>query len=191
MTVGHTTRYGVVLADPPWGGDPKYGPQERTRRHYPLMTAAQISSLDVGSVCKNDCVLVLWSTWMHLEDAFTVITSWGFSYRSGMVWVKTLEPPSIDMFGQFRGRLSFGLGRWVRGCSEPILIATRGRPKHPKIPFLGIISERLEHSRKPDDIYDFCESMDGPYLEMFARRRRDGWDCYGNEVDGSISLPTR
>ena len=76
----------------------------------------------------------------------------------------------------------------MRGCSEPVLIGWRGTEKPPSSPFLGLLSERLEHSRKPDDIYEYAESLPGPYLELFARRSRPGWDAWGNEVD-AVELP--
>ena len=53
---------------------------------------------------------------------------------------------------------------------------------------MGLISMRLEHSRKPDDLYHYAESLPGPYLELFARRARPGWDVWGNEVESTVDL---
>jgi N6-adenosine-specific RNA methylase IME4 len=86
------------------------------------------------------------------------------------------------MFGEKPLRPTFGTGWWVRGCSEPILIAKRGQAKHPKVPHVGLLSERFAHSRKPDSVHELAEQHPGPYLELFARRARKGWDAWGNEL---------
>ena len=47
-----------------------------------------------------------------------------------------------------------------------------------------IQSRRREHSRKPDEQYDIIEECSwGPYLEMFSRGKRKGWDAWGNQAD--------
>ena len=153
------------------------------------MTVAEICALPVKEIAATDAVLLLWSTWRHLESAFSVIRSWGFAYVSGFPWIKIVDPPMIDLFGDFRAKPTWGLGAWVRGCSEPILIAARGSARPSPVSWLGLLSKRLYHSRKPDSIYDYAESFPGPYLELFARRRRDDWDVWGNEVECSIQLP--
>ena len=77
------------------------------------------------------------------------------------------------------------LGYWTRSNSEVCLLATRGNPKR-----IGtnvrqaIIAPRREHSRKPDGIHGRIERLvAGPYLELFARQQRPGWDVWGNEVN--------
>lgn len=83
---------------------------------------------------------------------------------------------------------NYGMGFWVRGCSEPLLIAQRGDTRCPDDPPIGLISDLFEHSRKPDNVYDYAALFPGPYLELFARRSRDGWDAFGKEIEGSIIL---
>lgn len=183
--------YRVILSDPPWI-------YERTSKnggaanHYNLMDDSALYGLDVQSVAADDCVLVLWATWPKLTEAFMCCESWGFEYVTGFPWVKLQEQPFVDLMGDHvTGAPAYGTGFWVRGCTEPILICKRGKPRIPESGHLGLLSKRFEHSRKPDSIYEYCEAMDGPYLEMFARRRRDGWDAFGNEVEGSIAIPSR
>ena len=77
-----------------------------------------------------------------------------------------------------------GLGYWTRSNPEMCLLATRGKPKrlNKSIPQL-VVEQRREHSRKPDIVYDHIEKMlNGPYIELFARRKREGWTSWGNEV---------
>lgn len=47
-----------------------------------------------------------------------------------------------------------------------------------------MVTRKREHSRKPDELYDIIEQCSpGPYLELFARHKREGWSQWGNEVD--------
>jgi len=83
-----------------------------------------------------------------------------------------------------------GLGYWSRANAEMCLLGTIGHPKRKqKNVHSLIVSQRREHSRKPEEIYGRIERLvDGPYLEMFARHRRNGWACWGNEVTGDLRL---
>jgi N6-adenosine-specific RNA methylase IME4 len=177
-------QYGLILADPPW----RNRGNGRARKYYSFMSPAAICDLPVAPICAEDCVLLLWSTWAELGNAMAVIEAWGFTYMSGFPWIKLHEPPFTDATGSLVARVVYGTGFWVRGCSEPVLIGWRGETKPPSSHFLGLLSERLEHSRKPDDIYEYAESFPGPYLELFARRNRPGWDVWGDEVD-AVTLP--
>jgi len=180
--------YGVILADPPWSYR-NGGVEGSAARHYATASTADLARLDVAGLAADDAVLVMWATWPCLVDAFQLIDAWGFKYVTGMPWIKCQDAPFVDLFGEHvLPRPSWGIGFWVRGCTEPILICRRGKPKIPESSQLGLISERFEHSRKPDNIYHYCEAMRGPYLEMFARRPRPGWDAFGNEIEGSIEI---
>lgn len=179
--------YRVIYADPPWGGDGEFGP--KISKHYPLMKLDDICNLPVPAISYPDSVLVMWSTWTHLEAAMQVIKAWQFEYVAGFPWIKSTYQPTMDLFGELRFKPTWGLGVWVRGCSEPVLVAKRGNAKPPDVSWLGLIGQRMQHSRKPDNLYQYCESMEGPYLEMFARRPREGWSVFGNQVKGSIRLP--
>lgn len=181
-------RYGVILADPPWAYRNR-GVHGAAEFHYPTMTTAQIAALPVGELAAPDCILILWACWPLLyPDAGQVLEGWGFEYVTGFPWVKLEEPPVLDLFGELRLIPSWGVGFWARGCSEPVLIGRKGKPRLPAQDFLGLIGERLEHSRKPENLYHYAESLQGPYLELFARRRRPGWDVWGNEVTSTVKL---
>jgi len=61
--------------------------------------------------------------------------------------------------------------------SGGLLIEPSRAPSLPRKP-------RREHSRKPDEIYARIEALvPGPYLELFARQQRPGWDSWGHEVE--------
>ncbi|MCB0190218.1 MAG: DNA methyltransferase [Caldilineaceae bacterium] len=174
-------QYGVILADPPW----EYrnaGGNGAAANHYPTMAIKDICGLPVANHAAKDAVLYLWANWPQLPEAMQVIEAWGFTYKTGFPWVKILDNDAVTPI--------MGGGFWVRACSELILIAVRGKPAVPPAADrpLGLLGPRLEHSRKPDDIYQLAERHAGPWLELFARRPRVGWDQFGNEVDASVSL---
>jgi N6-adenosine-specific RNA methylase IME4 len=117
-----------------------------------------------------------------MADGLTLINSWGFSYVSGFPWLK-IKDVSRDMWGKLEVRVRYGIGHWFRGCSEAILLARRGNVSPPSGNFTGILCSSLVHSRKPKSIYEYAETLDGPYLELFARSKRKGWVSWGNEVE--------
>lgn len=172
-------QYGVILCDPPWAF--RNGGNGAAKNHYATMTPAELAELPVSSLARPDSLLLLWATWSQLDVALGLVEAWGFQYITGMPWVKIQADATVI-------RPTYGVGQWVRGCSEPILIARRGKLKPPGTHYLGILSERMEHSRKPESLHQYAEGFPGPYLEMFARRSVPGWDVYGNEIEGSIEL---
>jgi N6-adenosine-specific RNA methylase IME4 len=167
-------RYPIALVDAPWpweAYDLASGMERAVEVHYPTMSVKDICALPVGELATADAALFLWTTAPHLQDAFSVIEAWGFSYITNIVWVKD----------------SLGLGYWVRNQHEHLLIAKRGAMRCPPEglrPPSVIHAPRREHSRKPDEAYDLIERMypDLPKIELFARARRPGWEAWGNEA---------
>jgi N6-adenosine-specific RNA methylase IME4 len=107
------------------------------------------------------------------EEALRVVYSWGFTPKSEIVWIKFTPG----------GKLHFGMGRTVRAAHETCMIATRGRPQRKSASVRSIFDAVVgKHSAKPEEFYDLVESLyDGPYAELFARRVRPGWSCFGND----------
>jgi len=172
-------RWPVILADPPSDFAVYALDKQRSHpaNHYPVMPLDEIKALPVAKLAFKDCVLFLWTTVPLLREAFEVLDAWGFEYKSGLVWDK--ENP--------------GTGYWVRGQHELLLIATRDSPPLPStenVPASVIRERRREHSRKPEASYVLIEKMfpNLPKLELFARRKRPGWDVWGNEV-GADTTP--
>ena len=113
-----------------------------------------------------------------------VIESWGFQYKTiAFQWVKQNKSGN----GHF-----FGLGRWTRGNTECCLLATKGKPKRADNGVSQLVFSPLrEHSRKPDEVRTLIDRLMGEGLtkvELFAREKVDGWDCWGNEVESTIEL---
>ena len=173
-----TNNYGVIYADPPWSFKTfsNKGKDRSPEKHYPVLSLADICNLPVGRIAKDDSVLLMWVCDPMLDQAFEVIDAWGFKYKTvGFTWAKTNK----NKLGFFTG-----LGYWTRGNPEMCLLATKGRPKRKSmsVPQL-VVSERRRHSEKPLIHNRIEELLDGPYIELFARKEtRPGWDFWGNEV---------
>lgn len=185
--------YSVILADPPWhfqnyAADAPGMMHDRSRganRYYPTMLNADIAALPVSELASDNAILFMWSCWPLLPEAIEIIHAWGFEYKTlAWVWIK------LDRIGM---GFFHGMGYYTRSNSEPCLLATRGNLPKPKARDVQalICSPIREHSRKPDEQYAKIERLypDGPYLEMFARRKHsERWDVWGNEVESDVQI---
>lgn len=187
--------YGAILADPPWHFK-TYNEKGRKRspdwkpfkgspsQHYDTMSTEDIVALPLADLAADNCCLFMWVSWPMLPDAMKLIDAWGFEYKTcGFDWMKA-HAGQIDMLRDDSDVL-MGMGYWTRANSEPCLLATRGKPKRLSAAVRqGIIEPRREHSRKPDCVHGRIEKLvAGPYLELFARAPRAGWDVWGNETE--------
>ena len=171
-------QYHVIYADPPWSFATysKKGKGRSPDAHYDVMDLAGIKALPVARWAADDAILLMWATDPLLDRAFEVVEAWGFTFKTvGFYWAK-LNKNSPGFFT--------GMGFWTRANPEQCLLATRGKPKRKAadVPRL-VVSPRREHSRKPDEMYERIERLaEGPYLEMFARGSRPGWDSWGSQA---------
>ena len=179
-------RYPVILADPPWefkAWGKNTGKNGRTaEKHYRTMPTVEIAKFPIESIAAKDCALFLWAVWPALPDALALIAAWGFEYKTvAWVWTK---------FNETSMGTHMGLGYYTRANTEPCLLAVRGTmPVKAHDVQALIMTPVQEHSRKPDDQYRKIERLyDGPYLELFARRKRPGWHVWGNEVESDVML---
>lgn len=171
-----TDVYGVIVADPPWRFEP-FGPNGMDRaadNHYPTETTESIKAMTVPAA--DNCVLFLWSTVPMLLDALSVLTAWGFTYKSQFVWVKD----------------RIGTGYWNRNKHEILLVGVKGSIPAPDASDRSdsvIDAPVNEHSEKPIEFLEMVEEWFPtlPKLEMFARRTRPGWASHGNEVEAGAA----
>ena len=166
------TRFATILADPPW--DVQQRGTRGAERHYQVMSVQAICALRVDRLALPDAHLWLWTTNAALPAAYEIIRAWGFSYRSCLTWIK----PRL------------GLGNYLRNQTEHLLLAVRGSAP---VRFRGqgtwLYAPQQEHSHKPEEQYAVIERCSvGPYLKLFARRRRSGWSVWGNEVSCDVAL---
>lgn len=184
-------RFATILADPPWqfaNRTGKMAPEHRRLSRYGTMTTERIAQLPVSDLAASTAHLYLWVPNALLPQGLAVLSSWGFEYKSNLIWHKVRKDGGSD------GR---GVGFYFRNVTEIILFGVRG--KHARTKAAGrrqvnyLATRKREHSRKPDEQYAIIEACSpGPYLELFARGLRDGWTCWGNQagVEYRPSWPT-
>ncbi len=180
--------YRTIVTDPPW----KYTKHNRrttpgrgapAEAYYATMTMPELEALDVASLAEDEAYLFCWVTNPVLTEQRTefsvptLIRRWGFEPKTILTWVKTGSP---------------GMGFFFRGMTEHVIFATRGDAQIPaNLREVNVFTAaRGEHSAKPDCFMDMVERVcPGPYLEMFSRRARFGWDTWGLEALGGTGLP--
>lgn len=172
-------QFSTILADPPWQFQNRTGkmaPEHRRLLRYPTMELKEILELPVSRLAAAKSHLYLWVPNALLQEGLKVMEAWGFTYKSNLVWHKVRKDGGSD------GR---GVGFYFRNVTELVLFGVRGsmRTLPPGRTRVNLFATRKrEHSRKPDEIYELIESCSpGPYLELFARFRRTGWNQWGNE----------
>lgn len=183
--------FSCIVADPPWelemgdsrtpGKDPSnpfnFAANRKIKQlEYPTMTVAEICALKVPAA--DDAHLYIWTINRYIEQTYAVARAWGFTPSTMLYWLK--QPKGVGFGGAFVP------------CVEPILFCRRG-----KLPVKSRCERnwwgwpRGRHSAKPEEFQTVVESVSpGPYLEMFARRKRPGWVSWGNEVTPGVELET-
>lgn len=173
-------RYGTILADPPWrfsNSTGKMAPEHRRLHRYRTMSFDEIYALPIAQLAAPVSHLYLWVPNALLPYGLETMRFWGFEYKTNIVWYKTRKDGGPD------GR---GVGFYFRNVTELLLFGIRG--KNARTLAAGrrqvnlLATRKREHSRKPDEMYDIIEACSpGPYLELFARHKRAGWDQWGDE----------
>lgn len=164
----------VLYADPPWSYHNE-GFEESATNFYPTLSLKEICDFTdkdgkkVTQLTTDKAVLFLWVTYPLADEGFEVIKAWGFEYKAQMVWIKNKTLP---------------IGWWVKPRHELLYIAAKGEAAFPAVKFDSIFEyEATEHSKKPAIVYEWIEQMyTGPYIELFARNTRPGWESWGNQV---------
>ena len=178
-------KYGVIYADPPWHYKvySKKGMGRSAESHYPTMKLEDIKARPVADLANRDCALFLWVTLPCLLEGIEVLKAWGFEYKTtAFVWVK--QNRKADS-------LFWGMGYWTRSNAEICLLGTKGRPKRKDAGIHQVVISHVEeHSRKPQEVHDRIIRLMGdvPRIELFARRKTEGFDVWGNEVESDIIL---
>jgi N6-adenosine-specific RNA methylase IME4 len=175
--------YSIIYADPPWDyagqvQHTKNAPVKSAIDHYNTMTLSELKQMKVKEICEKDCLLFLWTSSPHLQQAIELIEAWGFKYMTiAFIWDKQKLNP----------------GYYTMSQCEICLVGKKGKIPSPRgsrreRQFLSEL--RREHSKKPDEIRERIHRMfpTQKKLEMFARQTTSNFDVFGNEVDNSITL---
>ena len=186
--------YRTIVADPPWqtmAGPLRRGVGEGWKfdavgessqpLDYATMTIAEIAELPVSEITDDDAALYLWTTNGYVEPAYGIARAWGFKPSTLLIWAKA--------------PMGHGLGGAFGITSEFVLYARRGSPVERRTSGTWFqwkrhyVNGKPSHSSKPDAFYDLVEQVnDGPYVELFARRHRLGWDVWGNESANTAQI---
>ena len=183
--MNNPTAYRCILADPPWyyGRSWDTGSKNalvQTTKAEPMpyeqMKIDEIKALPVGDLAADQCDLYLWVTQKYLPDSFDVLKAWGFRYCQALTWCKA--------------PMGTGQGGLYCPTTEFLILGRRGKMPTGKVRKDSTwwqVKRQKRHSQKPEFFQDMIEMQsDGPRLELFARRKRDGWDSWGNEVESDI-----
>ena len=179
-------KYGVIIADPPWAYG-NSGCRGAAQNEYSTMSVNDICKLPIEPLAADNSVLLMWCTWPQMQEGIQVMNAWGFRYITGFPWVKVTDV-SKDLWGDLTFKVPYGIGFWMRGCSEFVMIGKRGNCSPPTDGFIGLLSPNMSHSRKPVSLHHYAMSLPGPYLELFARRPFPGWDVWGNQVEPDLEI---
>ncbi len=173
-------KFNTILADPPWKFDNKTGkmaPKHKRLFRYQTMTNEEIINLPVADIIAPIAHLYLWVPNALISLGLEVMKTWGFTYKTNLIWYKVRKDGGPDRRG---------VGFYFRNVTEVVLFGVKGRMRTlqagrtmPNI----IVSQKREHSRKPDELYPIIEQCSpAPYLELFNRVPREGWTSWGDQT---------
>lgn len=164
-------KYQIIYADPPWQYQFGFDIHGAALRHYNTMGIPELCELPIKELADDNSVLFMWTTSPKLEDAFMVVNAWGFEYKTSFVWDKVKHV----------------MGHYNSVRHEFLLICVRGSfPKQSDtlIDSVVTIERSDEHSEKPEQFREIIDNMypHGKRIELFARKKIDGWETWGAEV---------
>lgn len=180
-----TFRYGIIYADPPW--DYQGQTQHRSSAcfdtgsaatHYETVPTDVLRLLPVASIAEQDCLLFMWASSPHLDQAISLGKAWGFNWATvAFVWDKVRINPGYYTMSQCELCLAFKRGR---------IPSPRGARNIRQY----VRQERGRHSRKPEEVRRRITEMFPLQrkIEMFARNIVVGWDAWGMEAEREALL---
>lgn len=174
-------KYKTIYADPPWQFQNRTGkvaPEHKRLTRYSTMKLDTIRQLPVGEVADDKCHLYLWVPNALLPEGLEIMKAWGFTYKTNIIWEKVRKDGMPD------GR---GVGFYFRNVTEVLLFGIKGEKNRTlnagRTQVNLIRAMKREHSRKPDEFIKLIESCSSsPFLELFARGSRNGWDMWGDQA---------
>lgn len=173
-------KFDVIYADPPWRYSFSRSSSRKIENHYPTMTNEEIKSLPVADLAAADAVLALWVPATKLDIGVDVVRAWGARFVTSGAWDKA----------------KIGMGYWLRGVHEILMIGAWGKPKPPPVAARQHslqMEARSTHSKKPACWRATVEGFDPRRkasespplrLELFSRDDQPGWIVAGNAIDG-------
>lgn len=175
--------YGTIVIDPPYkinrpSGWGKGTSASTSYMPYPLLPIDAIATMPVAELAADVSHLYCWTVSRYVADAYDLVKGWGFTPSTLLTWVKTPR--------------GMGPGGHYASTTEFVIFARRGvegrNPAHRENTSWWQW-DRGAHSQKPDAFYEMTQRVSpGPRLDIFARKARSGWHCWGNEAPHSIPI---
>ena len=170
--IKNNKKFGCIYADPPWQYD-NQATRASSNKHYHTMSIDDLCNLPISKLASKKCHLHLWTTNAFIFDVPKILKTWEFHYKSIFVWVKP----------------QMGIGNYWRVSHEFLITAIKAGSEtfRDKSQMSWILTDRLSHSTKPEEVAQKIEKVSpGPFLELFARRTRQNWTCWGNEIEKEL-----
>ena len=173
-------KYSIIYADPPWNYTATgQSIPCRNKEGQPYVAMRMIDIFDYKIPDTNkDCILFMWATAPLMPEALYTMKSWGFEYKTiAFTWIKKNKKQQDTNF--------WGMGSWTRSNPEYCLLGVKGKPKAISHSVHSVIESPIEeHSKKPDIVRDKIVELCGDFkrVELFARKKCDGWDSLGNQL---------
>lgn len=172
-------KYKVIAVDPPWQtgktGKRSSRPNQKVVLDYPTMSLDDIKSLPISNLSEDNSIIFLWTIQKYIPTSYSIIEQWGFRYRLTITWDKA----NGIVLGGFHYRTEFVVvgvkGHWNTFMEKPAM---------PSV----FTAKSPYHSAKPNEFYTMAGNFGEPRLDMFARKKRDDWDCWGDEVESDIDI---
>lgn len=178
-------KYDVIYADPPWdyGGKLQFDKSSKgvndldpdkkifissASFKYPTLKTSELKKLQLDKISKDNCLLFMWTTNPHLEQAIELGKTWGFDYKTvAFVWDKMNHNP----------------GQYTLSNCELCLLFKKGKiptPRGARNVQQLVRVPRGKHSEKPIEVLDGITRMFPTQnkIELFARNKNEGWDCW-------------
>lgn len=177
-------KYQIIYADPGWAyRDKALAGKRGACLKYTVMGVDAIAALPVADIADENCLLAMWWVMPQPAEALAIVKAWGFKLKTmgGFTWHKVYAKS---------GKSFMGMGHWSRANAECCLFAIKGKPKRVDASVRAFIESPWRgHSAKPPEIRDRLVQLMGdvPRIELFAREKAPGWDCWGDEVDSKIA----
>jgi N6-adenosine-specific RNA methylase IME4 len=191
-------KYKTIVIDPPWKyktpgqigktlehrpnrdiGLSKHGAGSEAR--YGAMTIDELKEMPINKITEDDSHLYLWTTNKFIVEAHELAKHWGFDVKTIITWTKVRKSD---------GQPSMKMGYYYRGATEHCLFCVKGSLRlKGDAASTALFTHRTMHSEKPNEFYKLAEEQSyEPRLDVFARKNREGWFVFGNEVENSIDL---
>lgn len=168
-------KYDIIVVDPPWPIK-KITTRQRpnqVKMDYSLMSIEDISKLSILKLANKVAFCFLWTTQKYLFTAKDILEGWGFHRLLTMGWVKE--------YGRSSGMPLFGF-RWNLEFVHVGIYGTIATLPKRKLILAGFNAVNEGHSKKPDEFYKMIEHLGSKRIDLFARKQREGWDVWGDEV---------